>query len=718
MTLQDEAIKLARMGFYVFPLAEGSKVPPEGSSSFQDATRDPAVIKKWWEEHPNRNVGVSTDKFLDDRPLIAVDVDVARGKRGDETLAALKKEGFEVPETLSQTTPTGGQHLIYLTNTPVSNGVNVLGRGLDIRSKGGYLVGAGSKVGDGEYKLNVAKIQDCPKWIIEKCNEPIERKAQEPYEVNTERAESRAIEYLRNVAPVAVQGDGGDETTFKVAARVKDFGVDSFSCYEIMQDHWNERCSPPWGAEELARKIENAYQYGKKIQGEDSPEADFDEYVDLESEPDPILKLNQNFAFVMVGGGHHILWEKKKGKFDLLNEASFHRKFASHKMTIGDGKPKQITHLWMNHKERRSYDGICFLPGEKGPKNLYNLWRGFHVDPEKGEPSKKAKDSLNMFLDHALNNVCGGNTNLYGWLISYFAHLVQKPNEKPLTSLVFRGKKGTGKNALIDRVGHLIKNYYVVTAEKRYLTGNFNSHLENCLLLTLDEAFWSGDKSAEGILKSLITGNEHLIERKGKEPYKVANKTRVVVIGNEEWLVPATQDERRFAVFDVGDGRMQDGKFFHDMRVGMEKHGGDRLLLKFLLEFDTSEHNVNSAPSTVGLLDQKLKSLNPIHQWWVEKLRDGCIEFSDFSEGDWQKIVPKNVVRESYKAYLKDRQIHSRVSDDVSFSKLLKACVPALDFGRRRFGENSRLAQVFVFPDLETCRNEWEKYIGHEMEWD
>jgi hypothetical protein len=92
-------------------------------------------------------------------------------------------------------------------------------------------------------------------------------------------------------------------------------------------------------------------------------------------------------------------------------------------------------------------------------------------------------------------------------------------------------------------------------------------------MFALDEAFWSGDKQAEGVLKDLITGRDHVIEHKGKEPYSVANKTRVVIIGNEDWLIPASHDERRFAFFDVGDGRKQDRAFFQSMREGMEAGG-------------------------------------------------------------------------------------------------------------------------------------------------
>src|SRR5262249_45615909 len=130
-----------------------------------------------------------------------------------------------------------------------------------------------------------------------------------------------------------------------------------------------------------------------------------------------------------------------------------------------------------------------------------------------------------------------------------------------------KGAKGTGKNSLVEQgIGRILGPHFMATADRRFLVGNFNGHLENLLGLALDEAFWSGDKQAEGILKSLITSNVHTIEHKGKEAYSVANLVRIFILGNESWVVPASHDERRYAVFDVGDRNKQDTKFFTQMR--------------------------------------------------------------------------------------------------------------------------------------------------------
>ena len=69
-----------------------------------------------------------------------------------------------------------------------------------------------------------------------------------------------------------------------------------------------------------------------------------------------------------------------------------------------------------------------------------------------------------------------------------------------------------------------------------------------------EEAVWAGDRSAQGVLKSLITEPEMLVERKGVDPVKMRNLMRVMFTSNEDWVVPAALDDRRFACFDVGVG--------------------------------------------------------------------------------------------------------------------------------------------------------------------
>ena len=78
------------------------------------------------------------------------------------------------------------------------------------------------------------------------------------------------------------------------------------------------------------------------------------------------------------------------------------------------------------------------------------------------------------------------------------------------------------------------------------------------LILFADEAFWAGDKSSEGALKTLITEEDRLIESKGKDAFQVKNFTRLMIASNKSWVVPTELEDRRFLIVDVSDKRKND----------------------------------------------------------------------------------------------------------------------------------------------------------------
>lgn len=726
-TNHEIALELAARGFHVFPIQVGSKLPLPTDWQ-KRATRDTGQITRWFTDPVMGtplpyNVGISTSRFGEAEALVIVDVDTKKHD-GFSTLLELELCGKGLPDTFSVETPSGGKHFYFRHLSAVKQGRNVLGPGIDIRSRGGQCVGPGSILEAGAYALSSGdlrtEIAEAPRWLVEQCGlHDVEAAPEEDLidaEINQEYAAQRATFYLKHEAPLALEGSAGDATTFAVACKVKDFGVTQSVATELLLSEWNDRCVPPWGPGALGAKVENAYQYGVREVGAEAPEKIFtpvhsesSDSAPSDSAKHPIEMLNREYAFVVAGGGHHILWETEDvdGKSCLLHlsESTFHANLASKTITFGK-KPQPLSRVWMGDARRRSYRGICFKPGKEVGKDWYNLWKGFAVEPTEKEGSCA---SLEAFLEHAKENVCQGDESLFRWLIGYFAHLVQRPYEKPLVALVFRGSKGVGKNALVERISYLLGNHALVADDRRYLTSNFNGHLENNLMLVLDEAFWSGDKEAEGRLKGLITGTHHNIEHKGKEPYKVDNCTRVVIVGNEGWLVPASEDERRYCVFDVGDGRKRDNAFFEKMRRGMEG-GGYAHLLRYLLNYDISELDFTAAPNTKGLLAQKIQSLGLVHSWWLETLLD------ETDLRPWDSDTVKSAFRGHFVQYCRGKNVKSRLPDAAEISQELKKVLPSLGLNhRKRFG--SEVHRVYRVPSLAEARLEFEKFIGQPISW-
>ena len=271
----EYALSLAARGFYVFPIKSGQKTPP--LVKFKEAaTRDEQQIRNWW-GLPNHqpNIGVYTGRFGEyGQALVVVDVDTK--KNGDGSLFDLELAGYAIPETFTQRTPTGGRHIVYRHLDALRQGVDVIGSGLDIRSRGGFFVAAGSSVDAGQYvverDLDVAV---CPGWLVDALapSKSSKRKRTGRSGLPSDDAppvvvgkRERAIRWLAG-QPGAVQGDGGDHHTFATACAVFDYGLTNEECFELLFSHpdidssWNARCTPPWSPDDLRTKIDNALAY-------------------------------------------------------------------------------------------------------------------------------------------------------------------------------------------------------------------------------------------------------------------------------------------------------------------------------------------------------------------------------------------------------------------------------------------------------------------------
>lgn len=708
------ALNLAQMGFWVFRLKPNSKLPAAKGWQ-QEATRDLIEIAELWGDK-EYNIGIYTGKFMSEQALLVIDEDNKGEKKGADTLFQLDFSGSEIPHTRVQTTPTGGRHHIYSCSRAVKQGVGVLGDGLDIRSRGGYIVAAGSTLEGRKYSIDDTRICEAPAWLFAKLAlpSPKERKEVDVSKIDPDRARERATRYLDD-APIAEEGSRND-TAFRVVCELKDRGVNQDVCLELATE-WNDNNEPPLDIEEIEIIVGSAYKTGQNAVGVKAPETLFTAIADpVEKEQlDWFDELNESFALVMAGGAHHVLWEMTdyEGKYKLehLNEASFHKMLAYKTVEIGK-KHQPQTKIWINDKAARRYNGLVFAPEQQVDPKFFNLWRGFAVKPvQPGEVmSQRAHNALAAYLEHAKMNVCNGDEKLYHWMMSRWASIFQSPWKKKLTAMVFKGSKGVGKNALVKFIAALLGDHALLASKKRYLVGQFNSHFESCLLFILDEAVWGGDKDAEGGTKDLITGDKHVIERKGMEPYTVKNLTNVVTMGNEDWLVPASSDERRYAVFNVNDNRKQDTEFFEEMSAGMED-GGLRLLLSFLLEYDMKGCNVNVAPQTSGLVEQKISSLPMEGQWWMDCLMSG--ELLGFPMGDNDfSCIAVSATRKAFENYLKSRRVNSRMPTDIGFGKKMKEYAPSMV--RKKV---HKAGYEYRSRGLAALRKDFETYLKGKIEW-
>src|SRR5207244_5146537 len=120
--LLEAALGYAACGWRVFPLhaprvggctcrrrdCDRPAKHPRTEHGLHDATVDSAVVRRWWAQWPEANVGVVTGTASG---FWVLDVDVHHG--GDDSLADLEHRHDALPETVHALTGGGGRHLLF-----------------------------------------------------------------------------------------------------------------------------------------------------------------------------------------------------------------------------------------------------------------------------------------------------------------------------------------------------------------------------------------------------------------------------------------------------------------------------------------------------------------------------------------------------------------------------------------------------------------------------
>ena len=233
---------------------------PRTAKGLNDATKDQQVIKGWWEQWPDSNIGVRTGQVSG---IMAVDLDVK-----DENVNGITNwyellDDHGSASTMTAFTGSGGQHWIYKlpANVEVRNDAGTkLARGIDVRGDGGYIVVAPSLHISGEtyqWEDNSQAVL-APEWLITKCANPV----------------IRTVEVIERPAggyePWVTEALGGVGESYRnqTAARLVGYfhkqGLAEDIIYAVLTP-FAEACDPPMDIRELRRTVASVSRYERQI---------------------------------------------------------------------------------------------------------------------------------------------------------------------------------------------------------------------------------------------------------------------------------------------------------------------------------------------------------------------------------------------------------------------------------------------------------------------
>lgn len=331
-------------------------------------------------------------------------------------------------------------------------------------------------------------------------------------------------------------------------------------------------------------------------------------------------KLNQKYAYCRRGEDQRIAvfpsnWDSPDSDpIEFLKVQTFHGELAPKR--IGDS---QLSRIWWNWPRRHSYAGVIFDPSKRSRGKMLNLWRGFKV---RGNPDA---GSWKLLRRHLFETVCRRNPYWFAYTVCWMGNIVQGPSAKLGTAIVVKGKKGTGKTKVAEWIKALMPHNASIIAKGDLLLGRFNKHLETNIFTCMEEAFWAGDPKGEAALKDMITGPTQMIEPKGLNAFEAPNHNRLWICSNNDWVVPASGDERRFFVLEISNEHEKDFPWFAAIDAEMKAGGLEAMMFDLKNLPYPCWLELRRPPSTPWLGEQIEQSLSALDAWWLSVLSEGCV---------------------------------------------------------------------------------------------
>jgi phage/plasmid primase-like uncharacterized protein len=433
-----------------------------------------------------------------------------------------------------------------------------------------------------------------------------------------------------------------------------------------------------------------------------------------------IEKLNQNYAVVLDGSKALVM--KTVIDTDGRNERLFLSTEAFTKLHMNKilmvginsryGTPiyKNEASAWLEHWNRKEYtDGIVFEPSQY-PNGIekratihgkrLNLWQGYSIEPAQQD------GALERIYSHIQDVICSGDNDCNEYLLNWVARCFQYPNLNGQVAVALKGEKGCGKSTLGKFIKSIFGQHALQITNPKHLIGSFNAHMEDCCFLFADEAFFAGDKAHENIQKGLITEPTFMIERKGVDAIERKNRIKILMASNNDWIAPASKDERRYFVLDVSSEKIGDTKYFNALHRDIDNADIQAAFLYEMLHRDISNFNVGKIPDTKALQHQREQSLDSFGKYWIDVLQRGYIYQSQHGLGalnEWIAEPAVELIKRGYVQWCNTNKIDQhRIVSTKKYGGYLTSW----------YGDKKRKSNCFGFLCGETVKGEIDTSKG------
>lgn len=415
-----------------------------------------------------------------------------------------------------------------------------------------------------------------------------------------------------------------------------------------------------------------------------------------------------------------------QNKYYLLKTKELHDKYAHlcyyerkcDKKGVWSITEKKFTTKWIADPKIKTYQTVCFYPQENAVELdgvHFNLFTGFKAS---FKPVKRNYEIIKPFLNHILEVLCNSNQEYYGWLMQYFANIIQNPHKKSGVILILQGVEGSGKSYIVEVFGsNIIGDDYAsyTSSPDSDFFGKFNSKLTNKLFSVINEA-GNELRGCMDKIKDVCVAPTVNIEKKGKDPIQFANYNNFIGTTNNMNPFDIAWNDRRFVWLKVNPKYVGNEQYFNMMAECTNHDDFDSSLYHYLKEEVeiTITNFQTSRPKTEEYNEIKKRNLSNVIKFLCDKYegfhwrkgRDGDIDIS---------VVKKTDMYSSYKYYCEQNKYTAyNFSSFKSYFKDIKGVTEFKSHGEQCFKFIKEEFVVYIKQFEENMVEDIEEVLDEE----
>jgi hypothetical protein len=216
-----------------------------------------------------------------------------------------------------------------------------------------------------------------------------------------------------------------------------------------------------------------------------------------------------------------------------------------------------------------------------------------------------------MFMEH-VKMLAGDNAD---YLLTWLAHLFQKPGEKTGVCVTLQGGQGSGKGVLIEEtIGPLIGDrHYAYTNDPNSLLAKHSELRNGRILVILDDFDNKAMHACGQPLKSIVTSKKTTYEKKNVQEVMLTNLMNVICMTNKSNPVRVEGDDRRNAIIPCCDILIGNVDYFNRYNAYIANQTNQRAIYDYLMAYDISKINLRAQrPQSQMYADMKRQTADPV----------------------------------------------------------------------------------------------------------